>query len=140
MQEYNDCAALIKYINDKMEKRANQHLGIHGITFMQMNMLMELKQMQTDAVPLKTLEKHFKVAQSTAAGIVIRLEKKGLVSSFVPAEDKRLKYIQLTEKGSTLCDTAESDMKEAEHFLLSNLNEEERKLFYELLLKVKDTL
>ncbi|MCC8125826.1 MAG: winged helix DNA-binding protein [Clostridiales bacterium] len=134
------CAALFKHINDKMAKGANERLGIHGITYMQMQMLLEMKHMGAEAVPLKSLERHFEVAQSTAAGIIVRLERKRLVSSFVPAEDKRQKYIRLTEEGKALCAAAESDMQEGEKLLLSGLSQEEQEQLYHLLWKVKDTM
>ncbi|MCC8102912.1 MAG: hypothetical protein LIP11_11870 [Clostridiales bacterium] len=89
---------------------------------------------------MKTLETHFDVAQSTAAGVIVRLERKGLVEGFVPKEDKRLKYIRLTEAGKELCRTSEQDLEVGEQILVAGLNEEERKEFYRLLLKVNNTM
>ncbi|MCC8100977.1 MAG: MarR family transcriptional regulator [Clostridiales bacterium] len=103
------CAGLMKRINEKMEKGANEKLRGHGVTFaqMQMQMLMAIYNADMDSVPLKTLEKHFEVAQSTAAGVIVRLERKGLVEGFVPKEDKRLKYIRLTKTGKEICEASE---------------------------------
>lgn len=136
----NSCAALIKHINDKLKKNANERLGIHDITFMQVQVLQQLRHAKEDALPLKSLEKHFEVAQSTAAGIIVRLERKELVSSFVPAEDKRLKYVRLTEKGKVLCDFVEADMEKGETELLAGLNEEEKEQLFRLLKKVNASL
>ncbi len=94
-----DCAGLMKRIDEKMEKGANVKLARFGITFAQMRVLMALYHMAEENVPLKSLERQFEVAQSTAAGLVTRLEGKGLVTSFSPSEDKRLKIVRLTEEG-----------------------------------------
>ncbi|MCD8075516.1 MAG: MarR family transcriptional regulator [Lachnospiraceae bacterium] len=134
------CAGLMKRINEKMEKGANEKLRSHGITFAQMQMLMEIYQTDSDSVPLKKLEKHFEVAQSTAAGVIVRLERKGLVEGFVPKEDRRLKYIRLTEAGKEVCRASEQDLEVGEQILVAGLNEEERKEFYRLLLKVNDAI
>ncbi|MCC8103521.1 MAG: MarR family transcriptional regulator [Clostridiales bacterium] len=134
------CAGLMKRINEKMEKGANEKLRGHGVTFAQMQMLMAIYNADMDSVPLKTLEKHFEVAQPTAAGVIVRLERKGLVEGFVPKEDKRLKYIRLTEAGKELCEASEQDLEVGEQILVAGLDEEERKEFYRLLLKVNDTM
>ncbi len=135
-----DCAALIKHIDIKMTKLANESLNAYGITFMQMSMLMALKEARAEAVPLKSLEKHFEVAQSTAAGIVLRLERKGLVRSCVPADDKRQKHVGLTEKGRELCSSIRDSMQEGERTLLAGLDEDEKVQFYRLLKKVNDAM
>ncbi|MCC8101569.1 MAG: MarR family transcriptional regulator [Clostridiales bacterium] len=135
-----DCAGLTKHIHDKMEKGANEKLARLGLTFAQMQMMMALYRMKNDSVPLKSLERHFEVAQSTAAGLIVRLERKGLVEGFTPSEDRRLKYVRLTEKGKEICATSEEDAKEGDRILLSGLDEEERIQFYHLLTKIKNNL
>lgn len=91
-------------------------------------------------MPLKELEKALHVAQSTAAGIVSRLEQKGLVESFGDAEDRRVKVVRLSEAGAGCCRTADARMAEAERQLLSSLTEAERDIFILLLRKVRDSL
>ncbi len=135
-----DCAGLMKRIDEKMEKGANVKLARFGITFAQMQVLMALYRMAEENVPLKSLERQFEVAQSTAAGLVTRLEAKGLVISFTPLEDKRLKIIRLTNEGKEICASSEEEAKEGDRILLSGLDEEERIQFYRLLKKIDDHL
>lgn len=136
------CAALFKQIDVKMTRKANERFDAYGVTFMQVQMLRFLREMDADsaAIPLKTLERHFKVAQSTAAGIIVRLEKKGMVKGVTPADDRRQKFISLTEKGKALCVSIEEDMLEGEWVLLSNLKEEETEQLYRLLKKVNEAI
>ncbi len=141
MQDHSkDCATLIKHIDTKMTRDANERFDTYGVTFRQVRLLMHLLQMETEAVPLKLLEKYLEVAQSTAAGLVVRLEKKGLVQGYVPADDKRQKFVRLTEKGRELCVSLEADMREGERILLQSLDEEEKTQFYSLLKKVNDSM
>ncbi|MCD7955711.1 MAG: MarR family transcriptional regulator [Lachnospiraceae bacterium] len=141
MKDDFQCSGLMKRIDEKMKKSANERLGdSHGITFTQMQMLVAIHQRGKDSVPLKELERHFEVAQSTAAGVIVRLEKKGLVEGFTPSEDKRLKYVRLTEEGKALCMAAEQDMELGEQILLAGLDEQEREQFYRLLVKINASL
>lgn len=141
MYESIDCAGLMKRINEKMEKKANKQLTKFGVTFSQMQIMMALYHVEENAAPLKELEKYFEVAQSTAAGVVIRLEKKGLVSSFTSSEDKRLKIIQLTDEGKKICMASAEEITLGEESpLLSGLNSNERVQFLRLLTKVNNTL
>lgn len=87
---------------------------------------------------LKKLERSIHVAQSTTAGIVSRLEKKGLVSCGSLPDDLRVKTAELTERGKEYCRMAEKDMEQAEDKFLSGLTDTERSIFQTLLNKVGD--
>lgn len=140
MTTQNACGALLKQINDELEKRANNGLRADGLTMAQVGVLLALNGAETKQMPLKELERIIHVAQSTAAGIVSRLEQKGLVESFVDAEDRRVKVVRLSEAGARSCQTADQRMAETETQLLSALTETERGIFVMLLRKVRDSL
>lgn len=89
---------------------------------------------------LKELERSIHVAQSTTAGIVSRLEKKGLVSYGGLPDDLRVKTAELTERGKEYCRMAEKDMEQAENQLLSGLTDTERGIFLTLMEKVGNSL
>ena len=139
MTTQNACGALLKQINDELEKRANNGLRADGLTMAQVGVLLALNGAETKQMPLKELERIIHVAQSTAAGIS-RLEQKGLVESFVDAEDRRVKVVRLSEAGARSCQTADQRMAETETQLLSALTETERGIFVMLLRKVRDSL
>ncbi len=80
------------------------------------------------------------MAQSTAAGIVSRLEQKGFVECFGSAWDRRVKVVRLSEAGAQRCRVSERGMAEAEAHILSSLTEAEREIFTMLLRKVRDSL
>ena len=136
MQKNYLCGALIKQIHDELEKKANALLRQQDLTLSQMNVLMELEAAPDHHLSLKELEGLLHVAQSTAAGIVVRLEQKGFVESFADENDRRVKKVSITPAGLACCQNASSNVKDMESQLLSGLTEGERTLFRELLEKV----
>lgn len=110
------------------------------LTLAQMNVLMELEAIPDQQLTLKGPEGLLHVAQSTAAGIVVRLEQKGFVESFTDENDRRVKKVTVTPAGLQCCKNAASDVKNIESQLLSGLTEAEKLLFLGLLKKVFNTL
>lgn len=140
MLERRDCGMLLKQINDTLQKNANNSLKTRDLTMTQIGVLLYLD--QSDPLPrsLKDVEQYLHVAQSTAAGVVSRLEQKGFVEGLGSIEDKRIKMLQITEKGRACCRAAEQEMEHTEKQLLSGLTETERAIFQSLLQKVCDTM
>ncbi len=132
------CGELIKRLNSIMEKRANNSLNEDGITLSQIKLLCILE--QEGSLTLKELEKYFCVAQATIAGIVVRLEKKRLIESFYLPEDKRAKHIRLTDDGIKMCEHARCSMERNEQWLLSSLDDGEKKELHRLLQKIYDDI
>lgn len=129
---------MIKQIHDYMEKNANNNLRSQGLTMAQVGALMELHSTEEHQMSLKELERRLHIAQSTAAGIVVRLEQKGFLESFGDATDRRVKMVRMTPKGEKCFQSAEENMKCADEKLLGSLTMEERMTLLHLLKKVCD--
>ena len=99
MEQQRDCGLLMKQIHDEMRKNANNALRPQGITLVQLDALTKLDQAPEGQRSLKELEQILHVAQSTAAGIVARLEQKGLAEGFGDAGDRRVKRVKITPAG-----------------------------------------
>lgn len=140
MEQARDCGMLIKQIHDELSKNANNALRSQNITLAQLEVLDQLDQAPEGRYSLKELEQILHVAQSTAAGIISRLEQKGFVAGFGDAGDRRIKRVQITPAGVECVRTALHHRAEAEELLLSSLTEAERDVFYMLLKKVRDSL
>lgn len=140
MEERRDCGLLIKQINDELRKNANNALRPEGMTIAQLDALVELDRTPGRQRSLKELEQLLHVAQSTAAGIIARLEQKGLVEGFGDAEDRRVKLVRITPAGGECVRAALHHRAETEEDLLSGLTETERDIFYSLLKKVRASL
>lgn len=140
MTVQNTCGALIKQIHDELEKNANNAMRSYDITMAQCRALLILNGVSEKQMPLKELERMLRVAQSTAAGIVARLEQKSLVEGFGSPDDRRIKMVRITQRGIECCKHAEQDMEQTEKTLLSGLTITEQGIFLSLLKKVRDTL
>ncbi len=127
---------LIKRINAKVEKAINNQLLTYDLTSTQFKMLVMLHLIPDHTAMLKELEKYFGVAQSTAAGIIARLEKKNLVASFSDENDKRVKHVRLTHDGLQICLSVRETIVETERKLFSGLTPEEQNELNRLLYKV----
>ena len=140
MEQHQDCGLLLKQISDELRKNGNNALRSQDLTLTQLDALAALDQAPNRRRSLKELEQILHVAQSTAAGIVVRLEQKGLVEGVGDAEDRRIKRVRMTPAGEECIRTALHFREEAETQLLSGLTEAERNIFYMLLKKVRDSL
>ena len=139
MGEYR-CGALLKQINDFMEKNADRALKEQDITISQSGVLVLLDKKAEKMATFKELEKSFGVSQPTMVGIINRLEHKELVDILADSDDKRIRRAQLTQKGADKCREGYKHMKAAEDLLLSSLTTEEKKEFLRLLVKIKDSM
>lgn len=136
MEKRRAYGGYIKQLHDEFEKQANNLLRAQGLTMAQFGVLIELFLTEERQLPLKTLEHKLHVAQSTAAGIVVRLEQKGLVESSGDAEDRRVKLVRITPKGEACLQNADRDMDDTEKRLLSPLTPQEQDTFFHLLEKL----
>lgn len=138
--EYRPNALLIKQIHDSLEKRANNALRPKGLTLMQMSVLAALQETAKKQLSMKEMERHFQVAQSTVAGIVARLEQKGLVEALGDAADKRIKVVHITPEGEALCEEAAYNKSEAEEILLQGFSREEGAILNSLLVRAAENV
>lgn len=136
MRNNYDCGKYIKQIHDELEKQANSALASQNLTLTQMRVLMELENVPEQQLTLKELESLLHVAQSTTAGLVVRLEQKGYVKSFTDANDRRVKWAAITESGLECCSNAHEHIRDMETQMLSGLTESEKDIFYNLLQKI----
>lgn len=134
--EYMTNGLLLKQIHDSLEKQANNQLRPKDLTMMQVSVLMALRESSEKQLSMKEIEHHFQVAQSTIAGIVTRLEKKGFVEASGDIADKRIKLVRITTDGENCCEEAERYMRDTEELLMYGLTKEERTMFHTLLTRV----
>lgn len=134
------CGMLIKQIHTTMEKNANNTFRKSDLTTAQVDVLMTLGAKHNGTLSLKELEKELLLSQPTVAGLVSRLEQKGLVEYCYDANDKRIKLVCMTESGKENLDRMVVLLDAAEDRLLGGLTDTEKDIFIALLKKVCDSL
>lgn len=130
----------IKRIGNALAKEAAHNMQTHALTMQQAHVLVMLRHAPEGSLTLKELEEQFCAAQSTVAGLVTRLEKKGLVEGFADPGDKRVKRVRLTEAGLNMHQTCRQDVLDSEKRLVGQLTEAEQASFLALLRKVYDAV
>lgn len=132
-----DCAILIKEINDALFKRANRHLAKSGLTLSQMRLQQILLEVPDHQMSFKDLEHRLHIAQSTTVGLINRLEKKGLVETWIDPEDRRTKLARLTEEGADCCRRAALFMEDDTEWLTAGFTDQEIAELFRLLSHLK---
>ena len=130
----------IKRIDNALEKEANSNLQALNLTMQQNRVLILLAHTEGYTLSLKTLEERFHAAQSTMAGLVSRLEKKGLVAALQDPTDRRVKLVRLTERGLALHAQSHQRVVESEERLTSLLTPQEREILLVCLRKVYEAV
>lgn len=128
-----------KKIHDYVEREGNAQLKEVSLTLAQGHMLGFLKHSKDYRAPLKEIEKHMKVAQSTTAGMASRLESNGFVQIISDPEDKRIKIVELTDLGMTSIEHVRNSMHKIDEELFHDLTKEELEILKVLLKKVTDS-
>ena len=139
MTDTGTCGMLFKQISSELAKNANNNLRQDDLTISQISVLMMLRDTADGQARLKEVERSLHVAQSTAAGIVKRLEQKKFVECFTGPDDRRVKMVRITQLGLDCCGKADDNMKEADDGLTRALTETEKEILISLLRKVRDS-
>lgn len=130
----------IKRIDNALEKEANQNLQELNLTMQQNRVLIQLAHAEGYTLSLKALEERFGAAQSTVAGLVSRLEKKGLIEAATDPADRRVKLARLTEDGIRLHAMSRQKVVDSEDRLTSLLSAEEKEQLLTCLKKVYEAV
>ncbi|MCD8326982.1 MAG: MarR family transcriptional regulator [Lachnospiraceae bacterium] len=140
MEHQKPWSTVYKEIYMFMEKTTNKMLKESGITSAQMGVMIALDLSHQPSLTMKELEKKICLAQSTVAGLVVRLEQKGLVECGSDPSDRRIKWVRRSEKGVELCEHTRRELDRMDQDFLSGLTKEERELFIQLLFKMRASL
>ncbi len=140
MKEEKPWSTVYREVFMLMEKNSNAVFKESGITSAQMGVLITLDLSRKPFVTMKELEKKMCLAQSTVAGLVARLEQKGLVECGQDVNDRRIKWVKRSEAGVQLCEHTRREMHRMDHDYLKDLTPQEREEFIRLLRKVRASL
>lgn len=103
----------------------------HGLTPVQYATLQALR--NTPGIDQRTLARSIGFDTSTIAGVVDRLEARGLLLRNTTPEDRRVRLLTLTNEGQALLDTALPSMQRAQARMLEPLPKREREEFMRML-------
>lgn len=108
-----------------------QETEAHGLTPVQFAALHQAG--ATPGVDQRTLARSIGLDTSTTAGVIDRLEARGLMERRPSPDDRRVRLLSLTESGKSLLQAVEPDMLKAQERILQPLPPAERKHFLRML-------
>ena len=91
---------------------------------------------QRPGLDQSTLSREIYIDTSTIAGVLDRLEARGLIQRRLSAQDRRLRLLYLTDEGTALLKQASVAVVGMQKWLVEPLTVDERAMFTQLMLKV----
>ena len=134
--ERSKVSILIKKSSLIFDKYVNQLLVPYLLTGSQFRILMILYKSPDCSVRQTDIEAAFSMTNPTVTGLVHNLEKNGLVKKITNPEDKRSRFLALTEYAESRRNEFLSLADSIEKEMIDGLSETETAVLSELLLKV----
>lgn len=126
----------VKQLNNIMEMRFNHLLKQWDLTSSQFSVIMYLLHNQDRDINQKMIEEAFLLKGSTVTGIVKRLAEKDFIRRRPDAQDRRINYLELTEKGRDLEAVVCIEITRLEAETLQGISKEHLNLLEDLLNQV----
>ena len=125
---------LFRRLHQLAVMRFTAELDETGLTPVQWAALMSTS--QNPGLDQSTLSREIYIDTSTIAGVVDRLEARGLIQRRHSPEDRRVRLLYLTDEGAALLKQASASVLDIQKWLVLPLTVEERAIFTQLMLKV----
>ena len=125
---------LFRRLHQLAVMRFTSELDETGLTPIQWAALMSTS--QSPGLDQSTLSREIYIDTSTIAGVVDRLEARGLIQRRHSPDDRRVRLLYLTDEGEALLKQASASVLGIQKWLVLPLSVEERTTFTQLMLKV----
>ena len=131
---------LIKQIHIAFETRCHKNLQKYNLTPSQMDILLYLKKHQKDTLTQRDLETGLTLKNPTVTGLLNRLEEKGFITREQNLNDKRSKFIKMTDKAERVLEDGYLYIQELDAKMLNGISEEEQEQLFKHIYKILDNL
>lgn len=118
-----------------IRKKNNACLKAVGLTGVQTKSLLYLVDSKRKDLTINGLKEYLGISHQATQGIAKRMADKGVITLEKSPRDGREKIIAPTEKGVRLRQQLGGSAVGIGEYILSGISEEEKKIFYEILLK-----
>lgn len=136
----SDIGFLLKVIQENADRHANQIFKPVDLTSSQVRVLKFLRERGKEKTSQKEIEEYLQVSHPTVVGIVQRLEHKGFVRTEFDGEDKRKKYVYLTQKENELYEQMRNSHDTMENLLTKDMTAHQIEQLRELLTMVYENV
>lgn len=133
-----EIASLIREINSKLNHSIKNEFKDTGLTVPQIMVLKTLS--KGNKLKISEISKELSLVNSTVSGIIDRLEKQDIVSRIRSEKDRRIVYIELSNKGNEIINNNRVIINDFFNDTFDNLDTEEINTILAGLQKVKEVL
>ena len=140
MEEKVIIGFLIKQIHIAFETRCHKNLQRYNLTPSQMDVLLYLKKHEEDTLTQRDLEIGLTLKNPTVTGLLNRLEEKGFITREQNLNDKRSKFIKMTDKSERVLEDAYLYIQELDAKMLNGISKEEKEQLFKHIYKILDNL
>ena len=105
-----------------------------------MDVLLYLKRHEEDKLTQRDLETGLTLKNPTVTGLLNRLEEKGFITREQNLNDKRSKFIKMTDKSERVLEDAYLYIQELDAKMLNGISEEEQEQLFKHIYKILDNL
>lgn len=127
---------LFKKIHIAFESHCNKYLQKYNLTHSQLSVILYLNKNKDLLITQRDLEAELRLKNPTVTGILKRLEEKNLIYRQINENDKRSKFIKLTEKGQSLIEEGSKNMENLELNMFEGFSNKEKEELTILLTKI----
>src|SRR6266446_4097630 len=125
--------------SDRLQIRSARLLREHGLTPSQYNILRILRG-EGKSLPILEIASRTVAVVPGITGLIDRLEQAGFVNRVRCEKDRRVIYVALADRGTTILATLDEPVVALHHKLLGHLSQGELKELIRLLEKVREPL
>ena len=105
-----------------------------------MDVLLYLKRHEEDKLTQRDLETGLTLKNPTVTGLLNRLEEKGFITREQNLNDKRSKFIKMTDKSERVLEDAYLYIQELDAKMLNGISKEEKEQLFKHIYKILDNL
>lgn len=134
-----DYGAMFRVIAKAVSDDLEGDLSSNGISFTELRFLRYV-QVAGRPVRIKELEEYYDYAFPTVAGAIKSLERRGMVDLIPDDTDRRVRLVQVSDKGAVAVDSLVAAMDHIEAGMLRGLSDEDRDVLAHVLDKVFDNV
>lgn len=135
-EEKEPLGFLFKKIHDNIDRHANNNLKRSGLTFSQLRLLTCVARREADPPSQKQIGEQLQVSHPTVAGLLRRMEAKGMVRCGFDSQDRRVKSVYLTDEGRGYLEGVRRHRAQIEQRLTLGMTQAEADALRTLLKKV----
>lgn len=135
--EYTNISSLISQIHNYSSNFLKTRLTQEGLPeLVSSHGFILYKLSLTESLTMTDLAKSINKDKSTTTALIKKLEIAGLIERKSSDKDRRVIYIQLSQKGAKFADAMSSISKELTETCYKNFTEQEKAVVFELLIKL----